>query len=105
MDRKALLLTAAFIAATPGFVSASDLARAKPETAAATVVLAGLDLSTADGIAQAHKRLSRTAQRLCRTFRDDRKVSDRETYADCVHDTVTIALEQIQMQTSSVARN
>jgi len=43
------------------------------------------------------------SERLCRSFRDDRKVDDRETYADCVHDTLATALERIRISASSVA--
>jgi len=105
MSRKALLLSAALLAAAPSFAPASEPVPGKPETAAGTVVLAGLDLSTSAGIAEAHKRLTIMSERLCRKFRDNRKVSDWETYVDCVHDTLASALERIQTPTSSVARN
>jgi len=83
----------------------SELVPRKPETAAGTVVLADLDLSTPAGIAEARKRLTIMSERLCNKFRDDRKVADWETYVDCVHDTLASALERIQTPTSSVARN
>lgn len=104
MSRRVLLLSAAFLAATPSFAPAGELVPGKPETASGTVVLAGLDLSSSAGIAEAHKRLTIMSERLCRKFRDDRKVADWETYVDCVHDTLAGALERFQMPASRVAR-
>jgi UrcA family protein len=103
MSRKALLLSAALLAATPSFAPAGELVPRKPETVAGTVVLAGLDLSTSAGIAEAHKRLTIMSERLCLKFRDDRKVADWETYVDCVHDTLASALERIRIPIASVA--
>jgi len=100
-----LLLSAALLAATPSFAPAGEIAPRKPETAAGTVVLTGLDLSTSAGIAEARKRVAIMSQRLCDKFRDDRKVADWATYVDCVHDTLARALEQIQTPTSNLARN
>jgi len=105
MSRKILLLSAALLAAAPSFAPAAERVSGKPETASATVVLAGLDLSTPAGAAEAHKRMTLMSERLCRKFRDDRKVADWENYVDCVHDTLARALERIQRPTSSLARN
>jgi UrcA family protein len=105
MFRRALFLAAALAAATPYFAAAGDLAPGKPETATTTVVLADLDLSTSAGNAQAHERLTRAAARLCREFRDDRRIADWATYVDCVHDTVARALERNHVSVPSVARN
>ena len=105
MSRNTLLLSAALLAITPSFAPAGELVPGKPETASGRVALAGLDLSTAAGMAQAHKRLTILAERLCRKFRDDREAADWATYVDCVHDTLTSALEKIQPPASSVARN
>jgi UrcA family protein len=105
MFRRGLFLVAAIAAATADFAAAGDLATGKPETAAGTVVLTGLDLSTAAGSAQARERLTRMAARLCRKFRDDREIADWATYVDCVHDTVASALERIHSSVVSVARN
>jgi UrcA family protein len=105
MSRRVLLLSAAFLAATPSFAPAGELVPGKPETATGTVVLAGLDLTTSAGIAEARKRLTIMSERLCRRFRDNRKAADWENYADCVHSTLASALERIQTPTSSVARN
>jgi UrcA family protein len=105
MSRGVLLLSAVLVAAMPSLAPAGELMPGKPETAGGTVALAGLDLSTTAGIAQAHKRLTIMAERLCRRFRDDREAADWATYVDCVHDTLTSALEKIQTPTSSIARN
>jgi UrcA family protein len=105
MFRRGLFLAAALAAATPDFAAAGDLAPGKPETVAATVVLAGLNLSTSAGSAQARERFTRMAERLCRKFRDDRQIADWATYVDCVHDTVASALEGIHISVLSVARN
>jgi UrcA family protein len=102
MFRSVLLLSAALLATTPTFAPAGELV---PGTAAGTVALAGLDLSTPAGAAEAHRRLTIMSERLCRKFRDDRKVDDWENYVDCVHDTLASALERIQTPTSSLARN
>jgi len=105
MPRKVLLLSATLLAATPSFGPAGELIPRKPEAAAGTVALVGLDVSTPAGIAEARKRLIVMSERLCRRFRDDRKVDDWETYVDCVHDTLASALKRIQAPTSNVARN
>jgi UrcA family protein len=104
MSRRGLLLSAVLAAAMPNLAPAGEPVP-KPETAAGTVALAGLDLSTTAGIAQAHKRLTVMAERLCRKFRDNREAADWATYVDCVHDTLSSALEKIQTPTASVARN
>jgi UrcA family protein len=105
MFNRVLFLSAALLTATPGFAPAGELAPRKPETAAGTVVLADLDLSTSAGVAEARKRLTLMSERLCGKFRDDRKVADWETYVDCIHATVATAIERIHAPTSSVARN
>jgi UrcA family protein len=105
VSRSVLLLCAAFLAATPSFAHAGEFVPRKPETAAGTVVLAGLDLSTSAGIKEARRRLLIMSERLCRRFRDDREVADWENYVACVHTALADALEQIQTPTSSVARN
>jgi UrcA family protein len=105
MSLKFVLLSAAFLATTPSFAPAGEFVPHKPETAAGTVVLAGLDLSTSAGIVEARKRLTIMSKSLCRKLRDYRKVDDWETYVDCVHDTLASTLERIQTSTTSVARN
>jgi UrcA family protein len=104
MSRRVLLLSAVLAAAVPSLAPAGELT-GKPESATGTVRLAGLDLSTTAGIAETYKRLTTVAERLCRRFRDDREAADWATYIDCVHDTLTSALEKIQMPSSSIAKN
>jgi UrcA family protein len=99
-----LLLSAALLVA-PSFAPAVEPATGKSESTAGKVVLAGLDLSTSEGMAEARSRLIRMSARLCSKFRDDRNVADWETYVDCVHDTLASALKRMQTPTSSVARN
>ena len=103
MSRSVLLLSAALLAATPTFAPAGEPVPRRPEAASGAVVFAGLDLSTPAGIAEARKRLTVMSERLCRRFRDDRKVDDWETYVDCVHDTLASALERIRISTPGVA--
>jgi UrcA family protein len=105
MSRRVLLLSAALLVATPSFAPAGEPMPSKSATAAGTVVLEGLDLSTPAGAAEARRRLTIMSERLCRKLRDDRKVGDWEDYVDCVHETLASALERIQTPTSSVARN
>jgi len=105
MSRCVFLLCAALLAATPSLAPAADLVPGKPATAAGTVVLAGLDLSTSAGITEARKRLITMSERLCRKFRDDREVADWENYVACVRTALAGALERIQTPTSSVAGN
>jgi UrcA family protein len=105
MSRRILLLSAALLLAAPSFAAAGEPMPGKSATAAGTVVLGGLDLSTPAGAAEARKRLSIMSERLCRKLRDDRKVEDWANYVDCVHETLASALERIQTPTSSVARN
>jgi UrcA family protein len=102
MFRRALLLPAVLLFATPTFAPAGDLLPRRSEAVSIAVAFAGLDLSTPAGIAEARRRLTVTSERLCRTFRDDRKVDDRETYGDCVHDTLTSALERIRISRQGV---
>ena len=105
MSRRVLLLSAALLVAAPSFAAAGEPMPGKSASAAGTVVLTGLDLSTPAGAAEARRRLTITSERLCRKFRDDRKVGDWENYVDCVHETLASALERIQTPTSSVAKN
>ena len=103
MSRSVLLLSAALLAATPTFAPAGEPVPRRPEAASGAVVFAGLDLSTPAGVAEVRKRLTIMSERLCRRFRDDRKVDDWGTYVDCVHDTLASALERIRISTPGVA--
>jgi UrcA family protein len=105
MTRNALCLLAALIGIAPSVVPAAPPTPVKHETVTGTVTLAGLDLSTPEGSTEARKRLKEMSKHLCRAFQDDRKVSNRETYADCVHDTLARALERLDGPTIAVAKN
>jgi UrcA family protein len=100
-----LLLSAALLATMPSFAPAGERASRQPETAAGTVVLASVDLSTSAGMAEAHERLTIMSEHLCRKFRDERKADDWASYVDCVHDTLASVLERIHKPTSTLARN
>lgn len=102
MSRPVLLLSAALLVAAPAFAPAAEPLSRRSEAASASVVFAGLDLSTPAGIAEARKRLTIVSERLCRKFRDDRKVDDWETFADCVPDTLASTFERIRASTSNV---
>ena len=70
---------------------------AKPESVAATVSLADLDISTPEGIQAANARLAQATRRLCRKLGDNRRVSDSATYADCYRETLANALRQVNL--------
>ena len=69
-----------------------------PDQVSRPVTLAGIDLSTPAGIAAAEARIGEAARRLCRQFEDTRRVSSRETYADCVRDTRQASLRQLEQR-------
>jgi UrcA family protein len=79
----------------------SSMAFADPPTLPASstvesrVSLAGLDLSTEEGVRVARRRLKATAEHLCRQLGDANTASFRWTYAACVRDTLANALEQL----------
>jgi len=81
-------------------VADADATRA-PDQVSRPVSLAGIDLSTAAGVAAAQARIADGARRLCRQFEDSRRVSSRATYADCVRDTRTAALHQLELQATA----
>ena len=82
-----------------------------PDRASATVSLEGLDLTTPEGRQAANRRLSAAAKRLCGRFSDSRRVSDRETTADCFRETMGAANQRLSQavtargESEKVARN
>jgi UrcA family protein len=60
----------------------------------AAVSISDLDLTTTAGAQAARNRISKLALRLCRQFSDSRRISDRETVADCERQAVQEALRQ-----------
>lgn len=67
-----------------------------PEQLSASVSVSGLDLTTPEGARIAHERVRKEALRLCRKFSDSRKISDRETVADCMRQATDAALERLR---------
>ena len=78
-------------------IATADPARV-PEQVSRSVDLSGIDLSTPAGVAQAEVRIGEAARRLCRKFEDSRRVSSRETFADCVRDTRQASLRQLEQR-------
>jgi UrcA family protein len=61
------------------------------ERLSASVSLSDLDLRTPEGLRAAHERVRKEALRLCRKFSDSRRISDRETIADCMREATEAA--------------
>jgi UrcA family protein len=67
-----------------------------PDQQMIRVSLAGLNLGTAEGRAEAQDRITRAAHRLCAGFDDERRVDHREAYAGCLRDSRAAALQQLE---------
>ena len=87
---------AAIFTLAPSMLVAQTLPGTSPEVVSASVSLADLDLTTAEGRRAAQNRLKATAQRLCLKFWDHRVISGRETYFQCTRDTLASALAQLK---------
>ncbi len=94
---KILLSAALALGATATWADAPR--RAPAETAAATVSLSDLDLSTAAGMEAARLRIAAMALHLCRRFDTSRRIDDRENTDACYHEAVAAALGQVGAQT------
>jgi len=88
-------LVAGAMALAPVLCAASPPRIVPPRTAAATVSVADLDLSTAEGVRTARRRLEVAAVRLCHGFSDSRRVADVATVRDCSRDAVADAIRRI----------
>ena len=66
----------------------------QPDTRSMQVSLAGLDLTTPDGARSAYDRLTAAAEHLCMQLSSDHKSAFRETYVECVHETLTDAVRR-----------
>jgi UrcA family protein len=66
-----------------------------PHTLESKVSLADLDLSTAEGVRAAHKRLRAKAEHLCRQLGDSASSTFRWTYASCVQKSLADAIHQL----------
>jgi UrcA family protein len=71
-------------------------AHAAEANAAATVSLAGLDLSTDTGRQAARDRVFKTAQRLCERVVNPWSMSAHQDYLHCVDASVADAIEKMQ---------
>jgi UrcA family protein len=65
--------------------------RPDSERFSAVVTLSDLNLKTPAGARVARDRIRKAALRLCRKFSDSRRVSDRQTVADCMQQTAYAA--------------
>ncbi len=93
----AMGLMAAIAAQQP--VSADDVHAAKASSAdsrSAQVSLAGLDLSTAEGMLGARLRVHQAARRLCAQVEDLDDLSRGANFAACVEASTVAALQQIK---------
>jgi UrcA family protein len=102
MTRIAPGLFASFIVLIPITIFAAS--PAPVEVATGSVNLTDIDLSTPTGVAEAHRRVLNMSKHLCRKFQDDRTVSNRETYVDCVHDTLAAALCRLNAPSLAIAK-
>jgi UrcA family protein len=59
------------------------------------VSIAGLDLSTADGLNAARERVHQVARRLCLQLVDQNDRSRQSNYVSCVEDAVASAMQQV----------
>jgi UrcA family protein len=97
---KTLFAIAALAAVMPEFAIADSGHPPSSERLSATVSLSDLNLATPEGMRSARARLARQALTLCRKFSDSRRISDRETVADCVRDAVAEALARLPHSTA-----
>jgi UrcA family protein len=59
------------------------------------VSIAGLDLSTTDGLHVARERVHQVARRLCLQLVDQNDLSHQSNYVNCVEDAVAGAMQQV----------
>jgi UrcA family protein len=86
----------ALCAIAPITVMADTQPAPAPETHAAKVSLADVDLSTPDGLRIAYERLRDTARRLCSQQEDMQSVAHYPTYVKCVDETLAAAMRQVK---------
>jgi UrcA family protein len=94
-----LTISAAVMAALcvfgPAVAGAQQQSASADATRSTQVSLAGLDLSTPEGINSARDRLRGTAVRLCTQVVDDHDLSQHSNFLKCMDSTMTNALRQI----------
>jgi UrcA family protein len=66
---------------------------------AVKVSLAGLDLTTRQGVVAARNRLHETARQSCSQADDNRELSDRANFLSCIDNTLISELKQINSST------
>jgi UrcA family protein len=94
-----LTISAALIAALcafgPAVAGAQQPSTSADATRSTQVALAGLDLSTPQGMNSARERLRGTAVRLCTRVVDEHDLSQHSNFLKCMDSTMTSALRQI----------
>jgi UrcA family protein len=78
-------------------------AAATPAARSANVSLAGLDLSTPEGVRLARERLRGAARRLCSQVADDLDLSRQTNFVACVDETLAAALRKVTETGASTA--
>ena len=91
------------IALPPAISFGGPSAHRTAETAASTVTLSDLDLTSATGVSSARDRISAIAWRLCKRFENSALVDHRETTLECYREAVSAALERVTLS-ARVAR-
>ena len=77
-------------------IAAAAAVAAQPyDSRSQTVSLAGLDLSTPEGMSAARERVDKTARRLCSQLADPADLSHQTNYVKCVDDAVADAMLQV----------
>jgi len=93
----------ALTAIAPLVVFADPPAAPAPRILESAVSLSDLDLSTAEGVRAAHRRLNRKAENLCRQLWDDVSATYRWSYAACVRETLAEAVQRLNVPALSAA--
>jgi len=89
----ALCLTAIGAVATPAMAQQSSARWVVTDTM--KVSLAGLDLSTPDGVRAAHERVRLAARLVCAKVRDSADMQTSLEYITCIDNAITIPMAQI----------
>jgi UrcA family protein len=89
------MVAASFFAIGSAAAMAQQQAAAA-ETSTTTVSLAGLDLSTPEGVTAARERLRHTASRLCAQVADELDLSHHANFLKCVDDAMARSLPRLE---------
>lgn len=93
------------LAIAPAAAIADKHAVTAPETRAARVSLADLDLSTTEGTRAAHERLHAMARHLCMRLEGDHDLGHQQHFVACVDDTLVNAQLQLNSLTLAAVQN